>query len=83
MLLKSGQKFWVNVITKILRLSDRMTGHGTHFILFSEVSLKHVTASVLKNYVRVPQKMDRKMQFRMLPVGTQVFGCIIFVRILK
>ena len=34
--------------------------------------MKHFTASVLKNYVRVPQKMDMKMHFRMLPVGRQV-----------
>ena len=72
MLLKSGQKVWGNVITKITRFSDRMTGTWHTFHSSLEVSLKHITPSVLKNYVRVPQRMDMKMHFRMFPVGRQV-----------
>lgn len=38
-----------------------------------EVSLKHILLpQYLENYVRVPQNMDMKMRFRMLPVGWQV-----------
>jgi hypothetical protein len=38
-----------------------------------EVSLKHfLLPQYLKNYARVPQKMDMKMHFRMLPVRWQV-----------
>ena len=43
-----------------------------HISFFFRGSLKHITPSVLKNYVRVPQTMDMKMHFRMLPVGRQV-----------
>jgi len=79
-LLKSGQKFWGNVITKILRLPDRMTRTWHTFHSSLEVSLKHITPSVLKNYVRVPQKMDMKIHFRMLPVGRQVMDTLFLFR---
>jgi len=71
-LLKSGQKFWENVITKRSRLSDRMAGTWHTFHCSLEDSLKQITASVLKNCMRVPQIVDMKMHFRMLAVGGQV-----------
>ena len=75
-LLKSGQKFWGNVITKIKRLSNRMTRTRHTFHSSLKVSLNHITVSVLKNYVKVPQKMDMKMHSRMIHVGSQVMDTL-------
>jgi hypothetical protein len=63
-----GKRYHTNF--EIFRHNDPDTAHVSFsFRGFYETFF---TSSVFKNYVTVPQKMDMKMHFRMLPVSRQV-----------
>ena len=63
-----GKRYHKNF--KTFQQNDLDTAHVSVF--FRGFFETFVTPSVLKNYVRVPQKADMKMHFKMLPVGRQV-----------
>ena len=83
MLLKSVQKFWGNAITKVSRLSDRMTWTQHTFRSSLEVSLNHFYSLSIKEICERSTEGGHENAFQNAACRLASEGYIIFVWILQ